>query len=62
MPEEDETAWYCIFCSKDVFPFSDLNGNEFHTTTQGKKEKFLTVAKKRSSNEHRLLDRKLCNR
>ena len=33
-------------CSKGVFPFSDLNDNEFHTTTQGKKIKFLTITKK----------------
>ena len=32
-------------CSKGVFPFSDLNDNEFHTT-QGKKIKFLTITKK----------------
>ena len=55
--KEDETTWYCISCSKDVFPFSGFNDNEFYTTTQGKKMKFLTIAKKRSSNEHRLLDR-----
>ena len=54
MLKEDETTWYCISCSKDIFPFSDLNDNQFHTTTQGKKIKFLTFAKK-SSNEHRLL-------
>ena len=57
MLKEDETAWYCISSSKDIFPFSDLNDNQFHTTTQGKKTKFLTLAKKRRSNEHRLLER-----
>ena len=49
MLKEDKTAWYCISCSKGNFPFSDLN--EFRTTTQGQKKKFLTIAKKRSSNE-----------
>ena len=47
MLKEDEIAWYCISCWKDVFPFSDVNYNEFHTTTQGKKIKLLTIAKKR---------------
>ena len=37
MLKEDETTWYCISCSKDVFLFSDLNDNEFHTSTHGKK-------------------------
>ena len=54
MLKEDETTWYCTSCSKDVFPFSDLNDNEFRKTTQDKKIKFLTIAKKRINNEHRL--------
>ena len=57
MLKEDETAWYCISCSEDVFPFSDLNDNQFHTTTQVKKMKFLTITKKRSCDEPRLLGR-----
>ena len=46
MLKDDKTVWYCIFCSKGVLLFSELNDNEFHTTTQGKKIKFLTIAKK----------------
>ena len=46
MLKDDKTAWYCIFCSKGVLLFSELNDNELHTTTQGKKIKFLTIAKK----------------
>ena len=57
MLKEDETAGYCISSSKDIFPFSDLYDNEFHTTTQSKKIKFLTVPKKSISKEHGLLDR-----
>ena len=28
MLKEDKTVWYCISCSKDVFIFSELNGND----------------------------------
>ena len=35
--KEVETTWYCISCSKDLFPFSSLTDNDFHTTIQGKK-------------------------
>ena len=55
--ERDETTWYCISCSKDLFPFSSLNDNDFHTTIQGKKIKFISVNKKRSSSENVLLDK-----
>ena len=41
MLKKDETACYCISCSKDIFPFSDLNDNEFHTTTHFNKKNFL---------------------
>ena len=54
---EDETTWYCISCSKDLYPFSSLNDSKFHKTIQGKKTKFLTVAKKRSRNENALLNK-----
>ena len=56
MLKEDEIAWFCISCSKDAFPFSDLNENEFYTTAQGKKIKVLTIAKKRSRNKYRILN------
>ena len=55
--KEDETTWYCLSCSKDLFPFSSLTDNDFHTTIQGKKITFVTIAKKRISNEHTLLNR-----
>ena len=55
--KEDEATWYCISCSKDLFPFSSLTDNDLHTTIQGKKVNFVTIAKKRSSNEHTLLNK-----
>ena len=35
---------YCLACSKKFIPFSTLNGNEFHSTIQGKKIKFKTLS------------------
>ena len=54
----DETSWYCIDCSKDILPFSELNQEDFHSTIQGKKIKFHTFSKiKRNPNESILLDK-----
>ena len=55
--KEDEITWYCISRSNDVFPFSSLTDNDFHTIIQGKKINLVTIAKKRSSNGHALLNR-----
>ena len=41
---------------KNLFPFSALTYNDFNTTIQSKKS-FVTIAKKRSSNECTLLNR-----
>ena len=32
----DNTVWYCLTCSKKLYPFSALNDNDFHSTIQGK--------------------------
>ena len=56
MLQNDETKWFCIECSKEIFPFSSLNGVEFFSTTQGKKLKFLTKTKKRLTNEEKLIN------
>ena len=53
----DETKWFCIECSKDIFPFSSLNDVEFFSTTQGKKIKFLTKTKLRPANEEILINK-----
>ena len=45
----DNSAWYCLLCSKKFIPFSTLNENEFHSTFQGKKIKFKTLSRKRST-------------
>ena len=51
MLQNDETKWFCIECSKEIFLFSSLNGAKFFFTTQGKKLKFLTKTKKQLTNE-----------
>ena len=33
----DNTVWYCLTCSKKLFPFSALNDNDLHSTIQGRK-------------------------
>ena len=44
--KEDEATWYCISCSKYLFPFSSLTDNHFDTTIQSKAINFVTIAKK----------------
>ena len=56
MFQNDETEWFCIECSKEIFPFSSLNGVEFFSTTQRKKLKFLTKTKKQLTNEEKLIN------
>ena len=53
----DNSAWYCLACSKKFIPFSTLNENEFHSTIQGKKIKFKTLSRKRSALESTLVDK-----
>ena len=35
----NESTWYCLKCVQTVFPFSELNKEQFHSTIQGKKLK-----------------------
>ena len=53
----DNSAWYCLVCSKKFIPFSTLNENEFHSTFQGKKIKFKTLSRKRSTLQSTLVDK-----
>ena len=43
---EDETAWYCIKCTKSIFPLNEIENKKLHSTIQGKKMKFTTFSKK----------------
>ena len=51
------TQWFCIECSKDQFPLSKLNNNEFHHTILGEKIKLLPTAKRNFGSENALIDR-----
>ena len=55
--QKESCAWYCISCSSKIFPFSNLNEDDFHKTIHGKKVKFLTIAKKRNQNEQILIEK-----
>ena len=55
------SAWYCLACSKKFIPFSTLNENEFHSIIQGKTVKFKTLSKKWSTLESTPLVDKLNN-
>ena len=56
MLQNDETKWFCIECTKEIFLFFSLNGVAFFSTTQGKKSKFLTKTKKGLTNEEKLIN------
>ena len=53
---EDDTSWYCIKCTKSIFPFNDIDNNELHSIIQGKKIKSTTFSKKTNPNEHILTE------
>ena len=53
--QKESCAWYCISCSSKIFPFSNLNEDDFHKTIHGKKVKFLIKTKKRNQNEQILI-------
>ena len=45
--KQDKSMWYCIVCTKELFPFSKLNDENLILTLKGKKIKFVNVAQKR---------------
>ena len=53
----DNTVWYCLTCSKKLFPFSALNDNDLHLTIQRETIKFKAFTRKRSSLENVLIDK-----
>ena len=55
--QKESCAWYCISCSSKIFPFSNLNEDDFHKTIHGKKVPFLTITKNRNQNEQILIEK-----
>ena len=56
LQKDHKCKWYCIICTKDVLPFSNLNNEEFLYTVKGKKLKFTHVAPKHVSNKTAFLE------
>ena len=44
LQKDKSSHWFCIICTKDLLPFSDLNNDEFIHTIKGKKVKFTQVS------------------
>ena len=57
MQNEKNTKWFCIICTKEFLPFSNLNNEEFIYTVKGKNIKFTHVAEKQKSRKI-----KFCNK
>ena len=56
--EKESYSWYCIYCSAKIFPFSNVNEDNFHETIYGKGIKLLTITKKkRNQNEEILIEK-----
>ena len=55
--QKESCAWYCFSCSTKIFPFSNLNEDDFHKTIHGKKVPFLTITKNRNQNEQILIEK-----
>ena len=51
--QKESCAWYCISWSSKIFPFSNLNEDDFHKTTHGREVKFLTITKKKKRNQNK---------
>ena len=45
--KQDKSTWYCIVCTKEIFPFSKPNEEILILTLKGKTIKFVNVAQKR---------------
>ena len=56
---QDNTAWYCIDCTKSILPFSNIDNNELHSTIQGKKIKFCTFSRKMNLSKGRMITERL---
>ena len=57
--EKESYSWYCIYCSAKIFPFSNVNEDNFHETIYGKGIKLLTITKKKWNQNEEILIEKL---
>ena len=49
-------AWYCIKCSEEIYPFSNISNEELFETNQGKNIKFKVFTQKNSEQNIDLID------
>ena len=54
--KKDKSKWFCMVCTKEFLPFSNLDDTNLILTVKGKKMKFTNVVEKRISNKTKLLD------
>ena len=51
------TKWFCIICTKEFLPFSNLNNEEFIHTVKGTKIKLTHVAEKQKSRKTKFFNK-----
>ena len=54
--KKDKSKWFCMVCTKEFLPPSNLDDKNIISTVKGKKLKFVNVAEKRISNKTKFLD------
>ena len=54
--QKSSAAWYCIKCSEEIYPFSNISNEELFETNQGKNIKFKVFTQKKSEQKIDLID------
>ena len=54
--QKSSAAWYCIKCSEEIYPFSNISNEELFETNQGKNIKFKVFTQKNSEQNIDLID------
>ena len=55
--KKDKTTWYCIDCTKNILPFSNVDNKELLYITKGKIIKFTGVSEKRIPDRENFIKR-----
>ena len=54
--KKDKSKWFCMVCTKEFLPSSNLDDKNLMLTVKGKTSKFTNVAEKRMSNKTKLFN------
>ena len=54
--KKDKSKWFCMVCTKEFLPFSNLDDKNLILTVKGQKMKFTNVAEKPVSNKTKRLE------